>query len=328
MCALALMAQLAMANSDATLSDATLLPEENKAAEEIKSREQVKFPQGDGSLDDATSEEEVKNLVLERLKEERLLQQSSFAITPHHTNYVLPLTHTTRPNEQPYADTDVELQHTEMEFQVSFKVAVNEKPLLNDNGYLYFSYTAKSFWQAYNTNESSPFRDTNHEPEVFVTFTTDAQALGASIPVVSFGFSHQSNGRSDEQSRSWNRVFARVAFEYEKYYWSFKPWWRLPESGKDGPDDPKGDDNPDIDDYLGYFELRGFRRYGANELSLMVRNNLRSENRGAIELGYSYPFAKTKRGYVQLFHGYGESLLDYNHRTTRLGIGIMLNNWL
>jgi phospholipase A1 len=272
--------------------------------------------------------EEEKNLVLERLREERELQQSSFAITPHYTNYILPLSYSTQPNEAPFEETGLDLQHTEVEFQVSFKVAVNDEPLWRDNGYLYFAYTAKSFWQAYNAEASSPFRDTNHEPEIFLAFTTDKRALGASIPVISIGLSHQSNGRSGEQSRSWNRVIARVAFEYEKYYWSFKPWWRLPESSKEGPADAKGDDNPDIDDYYGYFELRGFRRYGDSAVSLMLRNNLLSDNYGAIELGYSYPFAKTKRAYVQLFHGYGESLLDYNHKTTRLGIGIMLNNWL
>lgn len=269
-----------------------------------------------------------ENLILERLEQERSLQANSFAITPHNINYVLPFTHTARPNERPFADTEQKLQHTEIEFQVSFKVGINEKPLWRDNGFLYFAYTARSFWQAYNTRESSPFRDTNHEPELFLAFTTDWRAFGAEVPVLSVGLSHQSNGRSDLQSRSWHRVFARATLEYEKYYVSFKPWWRIPESKKKGPEDATGDDNPDIDDYFGYFELRGFRRYGDNELSLMLRNNLRSDNKGAIELGYSYPFAKTKRGYIQLFHGYGESLLDYNHKTTRVGIGIMLNNWL
>lgn len=269
-----------------------------------------------------------KNLVLARLKEEQRLRDNSFAITPHNTNYLLPLTHTDRINEEPFADSGQELQHTEVEFQVSFKAAINEKPLWRDNGFLYFAYTAKSFWQAYNTGESSPFRDTNHEPEVFLTFTTPYHAFGAEVPIVSVGVSHQSNGRSGIQSRSWHRVYARATLEYEKYYFSFKPWWRIPESRKTGPDDAKGDDNPDIYNYLGYFELRGFRRYGDSELSVMVRNNLRSNNKGAIEFGYSYPFAKTKRGYIQLFHGYGETLMDYNHKTTRIGIGFMLNNWL
>ncbi len=269
-----------------------------------------------------------ENLVRARIRQELSLLQSGFAITPHNINYVLPFTHSSHINKEPFADSDHHFQHTEIEFQVSFKAGINETPLWGDNGFIYFAYTARSFWQAYNTSQSSPFRETNHEPELFLAFTTNLHLFGAEIPVVSVGASHQSNGRSGVQSRSWHRVYAKATLEFEKYYWSLKPWWRIPENQKSSPDDRSGDDNPDIDDYLGYFELRGFRRYGDNDLSLMLRNNLRSDNRGAVELAYSYPFGKTKRGYVQLFHGYGESLLDYDHKTTRIGFGIMLNSWL
>lgn len=30
------------------------------------------------------------------------------------------------------------------------------------------------------------------------------------------------------------------------------------------------------------------------------------------------------RWYAQLFHGYGETLLDYNHRQSSLGLGLTL----
>ena len=215
-----------------------------------------------------------------------------------------------------------------MKFQVSFKVPVTKQTVFEDNGYLYFGYTSRSVWQAFNTDESSPFRDTNHEPEVMLSFTTDKQFMGANLPLIVAGFSHQSNGRSGTFSRSWNRLYLSFVFEYDNYYLNFKPWWRLPERKKRDILDTKGDDNPDIDDFYGYFELSGFRRIGENELSFTLRNNLRSDNKGAIELNYSYPFSSKVRGYIQMFHGYGETLLDYNHKNTRLGIGFMLNNWL
>ncbi len=273
-------------------------------------------------------EDQEDNLIARRIRLELEAYENTFALIPHKTNYILPLTYQSKPNEEPFADSNRSLMNTEVKFQVSFKVPVTKQTLFEDNGFLFFGYTSRSVWQAYNTDESSPFRDTNHEPEIMLTFLTDTKLFGAHIPMFTAGLSHQSNGQSDGLSRSWNRLYLSVTMEYEKFYVNFKPWWRIPERQKRDINDVKGDDNPDIDDYYGYFELTAFRRIHNNELSIMLRNNLRSDNRGAIELNYSYPFSKKVRGYVQLFHGYGETLLDYNHKNTRFGIGFMLNNWL
>ncbi|WP_144392786.1 phospholipase A [Pleionea sediminis] len=267
-------------------------------------------------------------LVKKRIKNELDAYDNTFAIIPHKVNYILPFTYLDNPNEAPFADSNRSLMNAEVKFQVSFKVPVIKSTFFGDNGYLFFGYTSQSVWQAYNTDESSPFRDTNHEPEIMMMFTTEQSFWGTRIPLVTFGISHQSNGQSGNLSRSWNRLYTNILLEYENFYISFKPWWRIPERQKENEFDVKGDDNPDIDDYYGYFELRAFRKINENELSIMIRNNLRSDNRGAVEINYSYPFSKKVRGYVQVFHGYGETLLDYNYRNTRLGIGIMLNNWL
>ena len=103
-------------------------------------------------------------------------------------------------------------------------------------------------------------------------------------------------------------------------YASLKPWWRIPETSKD--------DNPDIEKYLGNFELRLLQKYENHTFGLMLRNNLQSENYGAVQLDYTFPIGKRLRGYLQIFNGYGESLIDYNHYNKRIGIGIMLTNWL
>ncbi|MFA9420991.1 MAG: phospholipase A, partial [Gammaproteobacteria bacterium] len=89
------------------------------------------------------------------------------------------------------------------------------------------------------------------------------------------------------------------------------------------------DDNPDIEKYLGNGQLGMVWQLSRNHnLELMLRNNLRSDNKGAIELGWTYPFATHFRGYVQYFNGYGESLIYYNVHSERLSLGIKFTDWL
>lgn len=257
-----------------------------------------------------------------RIAEEVSSRKSHFALTPHKPNYLI-LSNVSGLSEQTEA-----LQPWEMKFQVSVKVELVEELL---GGNLLAAYTQQSYWQAFNNAISSPFRETNYEPEIMWQYVRPHTRGDYYNRMIVLGFTHQSNGRTQPFSRSWNRIYANLVFEYSDFFFSFKPWYRIPESAKTDPLSSSGDDNPDIEDYMGKFELTAtWARHGNERLGLMLRNNLdfNSENRGAVQIDWSFPIHSKLLGYVQYFNGYGESLISYNDYVQRIGVGVMLNNWL
>jgi phospholipase A1 len=263
----------------------------------------------------------------ERLDREEKAATNLWTIMPHKQNYILLANHNfSSMNEDPWkeiAGSDVTLNETEVKFQISFKFMLWEKLFKKDIDF-YFAYTQLALWQLYNSDISSPFRDTNYEPELFLWFVNDWKIFGFKNKVNLLGFVHQSNGRSEPLSRSWNRVYASFVFQRGNLAFGIKPWIRIQESAD-------VDDNPDIAEYLGNFELRSAYKWKRQTFSLMWRNNLDfSSNRGAVELGWSFPLPSTNRikGYLQYFNGYGQSLLDYNHSSATLGAGFLLTDWL
>ncbi|WP_028108091.1 phospholipase A [Ferrimonas futtsuensis] len=257
-----------------------------------------------------------------RIAEERISNASDFSLTAHKNNYILPFSYNQTPNQAPFDPDELPLQHMEMKFQFSFKMPLTV-PLLNESGRLFFAYTNQSWWQAYNSDYSAPFRETNHEPELFWVQRAGWQLGEWQVPFWGLGINHQSNGQNGEKSRSWNRIIGTLVFEKDEWTVLSKAWYRLPEVEKESPEDSKGDDNPDILDYLGYGELGVVYKYEDHTFSGLFRNNLDfDDNRGAVELGWSFPIGNKVRGYVQYFYGYGESLIDYNVRSNRIGIGL------
>ena len=256
----------------------------------------------------------------QRIEAERKTRFAPFVLTPHKPNYVLPITYNETPNNAPFdTASDGELDNYEIKFQISIKFAIVDD-LFGEQGSLQFAYTNLSFWQAYDTENSSPFRETDHEPELFLIFENDWEFLGFENRLIQLGLVHQSNGQSGSLSRSWNRIYADFIFEKGKYYLSFRPWLRVGETGEDN--------NPDIETYMGHGEVRAVYAGDKNTVSMMLRNNLSSPNYGAIELNWSFPLSRRAKWFIQYFNGYGESLIDYNASVNRLGIGIALTDWL
>lgn len=263
-----------------------------------------------------------------RLKAEQWDAYAPFTLIPHHNNYLMPVTYVD--GIAPILQRDdvvAAADNIEAKFQLSLKTPLWTK-IYDDNGYLFFAFTQQAYWQAYNSDISSPFRETNYEPELILLLPHYKNYEEAASRIIGLSLSHQSNGRAGELSRSWNRLKLSWVTSIGNVFINFEPWYRFKEQRKDAPNDPEGDDNPDITKYMGWFELSAAYKDEDATWRMMVRNNLRSDNKGAIRLSYSRPFNKHVRFYAELFNGYGESLIDYNRSVTRFGIGFELNDIL
>lgn len=249
-------------------------------------------------------------------------------IRAHQPVYLLPAFWTSDKNEFPQSpnvnntvDTDQNLKSTESKFQLSLKTKAVEN-LLGDNGDIWLGYTQSSRWQVYNSEESRPFRETNYEPEASLIFRTNYEILGLNARLLGLTFNHQSNGRADPLSRSWNRIMMNIGFERDNFALMLRPWYRIEEDSKD-------DNNPDIKNYIGRGDLTAFYRWNDHDFSLMLRHSLKGgdDAHGAAQFDWVFPISGKLRGHFQLFDGYGESLIDYNHRATYVGLGVSLMNW-
>ncbi|WP_312371503.1 phospholipase A [Stenotrophomonas sp.] len=251
-----------------------------------------------------------------------------FQLRAYKPVYLLPAFWSSKPNEMPHSPNPnntvtqaEELESTELKFQLSFKTKVTEN-LFGDNGDIWVGYTQSSRWQAYNSELSRPFRETNYEPEVMLTFRNGYSLLGWNGRMTGISLNHQSNGRSDPLSRSWNRVVANIGLDRENWAIMLRPWYRIPEGRRD-------DNNPDIEDYMGRGDATLVYNRNGHELALTGRHSLRSGDRshGSLQVDYGFPINNLLRGHVQVFDGYGESMIDYNHRATYIGVGVSLLEW-
>jgi len=302
---------------------------------------------------DTAPEDEIFSVMARHwdLRSDQPKKRNIFVFWPYRPCYFLPAAYNSSPNDSTQLDVDpkAKSQANEVKFQMSFKFKIWRDVIRNEEikriikettgikGIdLWVAYTQLSFWQLYNSAFSAPFRDTNYEPEVL--FNLDMQQnipglTGTKLQFINIGFNHQSNGRAEPLSRSWNRIVANVGLEKafgsgnDNFGLLLKTWWRIPESDEN-------DDNPDLSAYMGYGELWGTLYWKHHRFAVMLRNNLREENKGAIQLDWSIPMssiheslAKKISFYVQYFNGYGEGLLDYNTSINRISAGLILSDW-
>lgn len=271
----------------------------------------------------------LKGQISNRIIEERNTAFNPYVITPHKMNYILPFSLTNQVNDNAYdefGEWQDNFEKVEAKFQISIKVPLNTDSLFTEGDSLYFGFTLKSWWQLYSDNISKPFRETNYQPELFYLMPLSWHPSYGNTGLI-IGAEHQSNGRTQLLSRSWNRIYLNFLYEKDNFALSFKPWIRISEKEKELPLSSDGDDNPDISDYMGHFELGMVYKWDEYEFSFLGRENF-AEHHGGLELGFTFPLWGRLRGYAQFSSGYGESLIDYNHSQERFGLGIALTNVL
>ena len=252
-----------------------------------------------------------------------------FSIREHEPMYIMPAWYRSSPNYTPSTPTRgvaIDAVHTqqkriETKMQISLKTKIAED-LFGTHADLWAGYTQQSNWQVYNRGKkSAPFRNSDYAPELFITQPVKANLpFGGKLRMLGVGYIHQSNGQSQPLSRSWNRIYAMAGMEWGKLSVIPRIWARL-DPGADK------DDNPDIMRYMGYGDLRlAYQFDNKHALSGTLRYNPK-HNKGAVQLNYTFPLKGNLKGYVQGFYGYGESLIDYNHKQKGIGVGLMFNGW-
>lgn len=234
--------------------------------------------------------------------------ESKFDLHTYKENYFMPFSYVKQSLQG--------RESTEAKFQISIKKPIAEN-ILGLNETINFAYTQTSWWQLY--SDSAPFRETNYKPEVFVLAPYESEEDSA-FKAYKFGFLHESNGQASELSRSWNRLYLSAYFQLGDLFLSPRIWYRLSE-------DEENDNNPDIQDYLGYGDLNLLYIYEKHTFKLLLRNNLKKDNKGFAELNWMFPLFNSNNtfAYVQVSNGYGDSLIDYDENISRFSFGISLS---
>lgn len=273
-----------------------------------------------------------------------------FGLYPYQSNYILPVSIASSRYLRVQTDTPASQEddhynkNTEVEFQLSLK-----KPITYDlfgwNESIVAAYTQKVWWQLY--DNSGPFRETNYLPELFLSVPmSDYMDDTYGIKAFRLGFIHESNGQEGYRSRSWNRFYLTGLWQWKDLFLASRVWTRLNEDRKydgyyDGKADPatgevdpnaSGDDNPDIEEYLGYGDIKIDYLYEKHQFGSLFRYNFGAggSQHGAIELNWSYPFFTSKNTfwYLKFFNGYGESLIDYDRPVTKAAFGFSFSRGL
>ena len=229
------------------------------------------------------------------------------------------------------ATAPVNYKQTETRLQLSMRTKLAQGLLTPSEGTpkdsLWFAYSQQSYWQLFSGDISRPFRTTDHEPELIYVYPLNVQLPGQGrLRYGGLGLVHQSNGQSLPLSRSWNRVYLMAGAHWdERWLVQTRVWRRASESAAN-------DDNPGIENTIGRAEVKlTWNPNPRHTFGMTWRHSLRSEGNGSARVEWlralNPPDDGGKRNlrlHMQIFSGYGDSLLDYNRQRTTYSLGLSL----
>ena len=256
-------------------------------------------------------------------------RRGTFVVRTYQPNFLLPAHYSSSINKTPSSPTHPDggdfpqYRKTEAELQLSLRAKVLEDVLL-PGADVWLSYTQRSIWQMWNGQDSAPFRSSDYQPKAMIVLPIPGKTgdLGGGWRwrMLLAGIAHESNGAGLPLSRSWNYVYLGTAFTRDDVALRARFDQRLGELGVD--------DNPHISDYIGNTSLSATWLPGETTMQLTARTSFKSARRGSLKFEWTRPVLAAKpdglRWYLQLFSGYGETMLDYNHRQNSVGLGFTL----
>lgn len=204
-------------------------------------------------------------------------------------------------------------KQSQAKFQVSLKYN-----LFHPATKLYLGYTQTSFWDI--LNESSPFKTTDYKPEIFFAQKTKKYLIQIGL------YEHNSNGRDGKESRSIDKSYLKLGYNFglvgieSKVFYAYNI-----EYG-----------NRDILEYKGIFDCKlkinfpdkTYFKKTQIYYKFGIGGKKRLNNNSWHEIGFKFrtilPVFKPY-WFWQIWHGYGENLLDYNKKETKFRAGIILN---
>jgi phospholipase A1 len=189
---------------------------------------------------------------------------------------------------------------------------------------LWAAYTQQSYWQVFNGGLSRPFRNTDHMPELIYVYPTTLKLPG--------GWLWRYSGWA------WRTSPTARATAVAQLEPCLPDGWlraRQPAEPAAAPveapaRDRAKDNNPDLVRHLGRGDVTlGWNVDAKNTLRATYTGSFRRHGSTRLEWtrslgdGWGNSFSGL-RLYTALFHGHGDSLLDYNFRRTVFSIGLSL----